>query len=512
MRALRDPHARGPLFALLGVTCVTSYFSYAYFHLDEYAQIVEPALRKLGLAAETLPPWEYEARIRSWLQPAFYVAVGRALGAFGVRDVFSVVFAWRLLTGLASWAAICAFVGVSLRWFERDEERRLHARVAALLGFLPYLSVRTSQESLSASAFALGFALLLADTDPAGQDAGRTPRGWGAPLLAGALCGAAFELRFQTALLTLGLFAWLVRVGKAPPLRLAAFVAGVLLVVAAALPIDRWGYGAWTVPPIEYVRANLLEGTAILFGSEPPFAYFYLTPANIFLPVVVVLMFAMIVAWWRHPRHAVTWTTAPFFLVHCLITHKEERFLFPMTILATSFVAMAFCPGYGRPLALVRRVWSWRAGVGAKMLAGVNFAGMALLAVYPLGWNHHVPFARFVHEHVGDELHAYAFEDFEIRRPPYGPRVHDVEKGAPEQIEASLEAGRWREFLIADTPSLHTGVDALDRRYTLVYSEFPFWQSAWLTERVMRAVDPYNESARSPLHPVRWRSLYRLQR
>jgi hypothetical protein len=38
------------------------------------------------------------------------------------------------------------------------------------------------------------------------------------------------------------------------------------------------------------------------------------------------------------------------------------------------------------------------------------------------------------------------------------------------------------------------------------------WRSDWLTERVMREVDRYNDAVRPPLHPIRWRSLYRIRR
>jgi phosphatidylinositol glycan class B len=293
---------------------------------------------------------------------------------------------------------------------------------------------------------------------------------------------------------------------------MGAFAAGVLAAVVAALPVDHWGYGEWALPPVEYVRANVVDSVAVLFGEEPPFAYFYLTPANIFFPVVALLLVAMLVAWWRHPKHAVTWTTVPFVVVHSLIAHKEERFLFPMVLLATTFPAMAFAPGYGRPLALVRWAKSRAARAAARALAVVNFAGMALLAAYPLGWYHHVPFARFVHERLGDELHAYALEDIEARRQPYGPRVYDVEKGPPERIAGGIEAGTPREWLIADTPRLHTGQAAIDQRCTLVYSEFPFWRSEWLTDVTARRIEAYNERVRPPLHPIRWRSLYRVER
>jgi hypothetical protein len=47
------------------------------------------------------------------------------------------------------------------------------------------------------------------------------------------------------------------------------------------------------------------------------------------------------VAWVRHPRHLLTWATAPLALVHCAIAHKELRFLFPIAMLSPLLLALA---------------------------------------------------------------------------------------------------------------------------------------------------------------------------
>jgi phosphatidylinositol glycan class B len=501
--------ARTHLLVMLGVTCVTAYFSYAYFHMDELGQVILPARVKLGHAGTGGLPWEFGSRMRPWLQPAIYYAIGRALGVVGAKDVFTLTLAWRFASGLAACGALALFVRTSEAWLADDDERRAHVRVATLLGFLPFLFVRTSQESASATAFTFAFCIVLADATPNGPIAMPS---WRRLVAAGTLCGVAFEFRYQTVLLTLGLFAWMRVVGRVPWRALALFVAGAGLAVALALPVDRWGYGEWTFPPLEYFRVNILEGASLLFGAEPPFAYLWLEPANIFAPVVVVLVVAMLVAWWRNPRHAITWTTAPFFVVHSLLTHKEERFLFPMVILATSFVALAFAPSAGKPLAVARWLWARRRGAGLKALAAVNFGGMLLLALYPLGWNHHVPFDRYVHEQLGDGLSAYALEQFDLKLPAYPPRVYAIEKASPAEIARRADGPNANEYLVADTPRLHTGEAALDARCELVYSELPVWRSEGAATFVMGVVDAYNARARAPLRPIEWRSLYRIRR
>jgi phosphatidylinositol glycan class B len=178
--------------------------------------------------------------------------------------------------------------------------------------------------------------------------------------------------------------------------------------------------------------------------------------------------------------------------VHNLIGHKEERFVFPIAVLATGLVTLA--------LRSSPRLWSFRNGRVAKMLAGASFALMALLAVYPLGWNHHVRFTRFVHDHVGDELHAHALPDFELGLPAYHGRVYDVEKSEAAIVARRIEEGTAKPWLITDLPVLPP---ELEGRATLVWSELPSF------------VDPnrviaYNARAKAPLRRLEYRSLWKI--
>lgn len=462
------------LLAVLAITLVTAWFSYAYFHLDEYFQILE--LTRSKLVPEDVPalPWEHAERMRSFMQPFVYWLLGRALG---IRDVFALAFAARFVTGLANVAALALFLRTTLPWFLPDE-RAVHLRVATLAGFLPYLFVRTSSESASMAALTAGWALVLEGTPP---DTWTVP---GRRLLAaGLLFGLAFELRFQTAFATLGIVVWLVRVGGLPVLRLGRVALGGALAVLGGALVDRWGYGTWAFPPVSYFRANLVDGVAGIFGTDPPLAYFWLLPANVFAPVLLVLLALAVVAWVREPRHPLTWATLPLFLVHNVVPHKEERFVFPLAILATGLVTLAIRPGGKLGDRLWRRRWSWP----VKVLAAFNFAPMLLLAFVPIGWNHNVRFAHFVHGIAKEEFHATATPEVELGLPPFHPRVWDVQK-----------SDRRTGYVITDRPDLDG---------ELLYSELP--GDAPMRARLLRWVDAYNARARPPLRVLRFRSLYR---
>ncbi len=501
------------LAANLGFTCVTAWFSNAYFHIDEYFQVLELVWFKLGTASVWMLPWEHAAQMRPWMQPWLYWLVARVAGSVGIHDTFHLAFAFRLLTGVASWAALALFLQTTLPWLSGADEKRLHVRVATLLGFLPYLFVRTSSETLSMAAFTLGWAIAL-------RGARSTKTGWDMPrlplarqLLIGALLGLAFELRFQTAFLTFGLIAWLRFVGRIHLRALGALVGGGLAMVGVGALVDRWGYGAWSFPPWEYLQANIVEGAATLFGRSLPFAYAWLLPANVFFPVVVALLLAASLAWLRHPRHPITWVTLPFLLLHNVLAHKEERFIFPVAILATNFVVMAIAPSSGRANRVATWGWRHRNGRLAKALCVWSFAMMLVLAFWPLGWNHHVRFQEFIqHDRaLAGDLKTYALPEFDLGLPAFHGHIYDIEKVAPDVIAQHLSTGNAREWLVVDTPRPWSGVPALGTRASLVWSEVPFFAYPPLALVFAELASRYDEAVRPPLRAIRFRSLYRLK-
>lgn len=508
---------RAYLGASLVITCITAWFSYAYFHIDEYFQVIELTRLKLGQISDWGLPWEHAQRMRPWLQPFLYWLIARVLAVAGVHDIWTLTFAFRLVTGLANVGALALFVKATLPWYPTDEEKRLHLRVSTLAGFLPYLFVRTSSESGSMAALTIAFAILLDGASALQRDDAKSK--WTVPsldrplrlLFAGVLFGAAFEMRFQTALIAIGVVLWLAFIGRARVAQLALVVAGGVLSLGLSALVDRWGYGVWTFPAWTYFKANVLEGAAGFFGTDPPFAYLWLTPANVFMPILAALMLLAIVAWIRCPRHPVTWATLPFFVIHNLLAHKEERFLFPMAILATALVAMAIGPSSSARLPGIS-AWGWRRRRGAigVLLGTSSVLGMLLLMFVPLGWHHNVRFMRFLHDRLGDELHATALPDINLNQPPFHPRVYDVDKADPEEIARRIDAGTARPFVLADRPVLHTGVDGLDRRVTVEWSELPFYEDRAWAEKAMGWIDRYNRTFCPPSRPLKFRTLYRI--
>jgi phosphatidylinositol glycan class B len=494
-----DKELRRSLLILGAVTLVTAWFSETFYFPDEHYQILEFMGFKLGITPASELPWEFFARIRPWFQPLVYFAIAKPLMLLGLKDMFVIAFVLRLVTGAFSLLALAVFARAVLPTIEGDEQKRAFVRYLPLFGFLPYLFVRTASETLSAAFFALGLAVAIG-----GKSQARLA-------LAGLLCGLAFESRYQTGLLGLGLFAWLAVIGRVRLPALATFIGGGLVALAVGALADHWGYGQWIFPPLGYVDVNLMQGVAAhKFGREPVFAYLYLLPAQIFFAITLVLMTAMVCMWLRNARHPVTWASLPFVLAHVLIAHKEARFLFPLAILATSFPVLGVSPRLALWRDAFTGVWRWRTSWAAKMVTAISLLAMIYFAVYPFGVRPHMPMAQYLYRHWQGTVYSFAppFESYPIFRPA-GFKTQRLQNDA--DLNARIAGGPM--LLMVDTPAdpvLPAGLHA-----TLLYSEFPLarFGLGQAGANYIRGYSAFADRHRFlKLLPLYWYTLYRVER
>ena len=490
---------RRSLVLLGAVTMVTAWFSELHYHPDEHFQILEFMSWKLGITPVSELMWEFPARIRPWMHPLLYFLIAKPLILLGVKDMFTIVFLLRLVTGLFSLIALAVFVRALLSTIEDETEKRAFVRYLPLFGFLPYLFVRTSSEAMSAAFFAIGLSWAM------GEKSARRLA------LAGLFCGLAFECRYQIAFMGLGLFAWLAVIARVRLAGLAAFLGGGLCALLLGALADRWGYGTWVFPPYNYFYFNIVQGVAAKqFGSEPVFAFLYLMPAQIFFAITLILMAAMLAMWLRNPRHPLTWATLPFVLAHMATAHKEARFLFPMAILATAFPVLGFSPRLASGRAAFARLWSWRDSWAMKAVAALSLLGMAYFALYPFGVRPHMPMARYLYRHWPGPVYSFSnpFQSYPIFRPA-GFRSEQLRDR--QQLEALLDKGPV--YLMSRTPLAPPVPQGV--RVTLLYSEFPltrfgYGQAGADYIRGYTAFDAKYPFFR--LLPLYWYTLYRVER
>ena len=441
---------------VLAAICVLSALTSAtFFHPDEHFQVVEFAGFKLGFTRPEELPWEYAARIRSWLQPALYTLLGKALLAVGVTDRFVLLAAFRLVTVAIAIAALSRLSRVAVRELPSDRMRRAYAAMLPWIGFFPYLFARTSSETLSGACLAVAVARAW-DSRAFGH---RTAA------LVGALLGVAFEARFQTAFASVGLVAWLTLVRRVSVSKLAVLVVGGLAVVAVSALVDRWGYGSWVFPPLAYVRENLVHGVANSFGREPFWAYPLLVVVNVFAPLALASVVAVGLAATRFPRHVSTFVVVPFVLAHSLVAHKEERFLFPLAFFVPVLLVLAFvtrAEGPHLPRAL-------RVALAASLVV------MGAQLVRPLGFRAQIHFARALEARSLGGARAIALPGSEYPRYPF-LRTNEV---AVEPLAGGCLPSAT-ELVYGEAPVLELprGCAGEHFEYEVLASDWPFVESA----------------------------------
>jgi len=371
--ASEGARTRRYLLAALLLIVLTSWFSIGFHHYDEHFQLLEYANYKLGRTPVADLPWEFQARIRSWFQPAVAFAVVSGLEGAGVSNPFYSAAVLRLLSGLLFWLALVRLVRVSRWWFDSPAVRRAAIAAVCLLWFMPFLAVRFSSESWAGSLFIIGFSYLVAEVYR--DRASGWDLGW-----AGVALGLAVLARYQALILVLAGILWFLREARPGFARLAPPAAGFGVALGAGLLLDRWGYGEWGFTPLRYLIAVHPLDAVGRFGSSPWWWYFPRTLWSGVLPIALPLLVGAVAAWVRRPRSPLTWISLPFVAVHCLIAHKELRFLFP---LAPVLPFLAFQGLEALPALARQAVASPRARLGWWMLAGINAAALVLRCLLP---------------------------------------------------------------------------------------------------------------------------------
>lgn len=304
------------LWASFVLHLIATYFSFGALHPDEHFQVLEFA--KYKLHGDATLTWEYDARIRPWLQPFLTFLGFKFLDFFKISDPFTLATTARYLHSAMSFLGTVALVYTVPRFFSKKNTQNAVVAILCFFYFFLFLHARTSSEN--ASTAALSF-LFFCWTHACSS------KQWFLP--AGVFAALAFQLRYQTAFFVLGLALHLVLFERsrfrAATVAAASFIATTLLCVL----LDSWLYGQWTVAPFRYFQENLLKGKAAEFGVHPWYEYFVLIAQNLKFPFGILVLVSSIAAIILKPKHIVVWPLTLFLLGHILVGHKEFRFIFP---------------------------------------------------------------------------------------------------------------------------------------------------------------------------------------
>ncbi len=290
---------------------VAACFSVGFLHPDEHFQNFEFMMSRWGdLGFEHLP-WEFPAKMRPWLLPSLISASTFIFPS----DIFALETSWRILSSLFSFFALFYFL-------YHCGLRRHHERFAVLMAcfffwFLPFIHARVSGEGFGSAFFILGLIPFFNR---------RAQHHQVNFLLSGLALGAGIQFRYHLGFMLIGLFIFERKKIK----ELSICLIGLVIATLIGVALDTYGYQEFTLAPWNYITENILKDKAATFGTSPWYWYFTRIHTTLYPPVSIFIVLSFLWQWLTRPRTLITALTLPFFIIHCLVGHKEMRFLTPM--------------------------------------------------------------------------------------------------------------------------------------------------------------------------------------
>jgi phosphatidylinositol glycan class B len=450
---------------------VTAFFSLGYNHPDEHFQTIEFAAYKTGAIDASVLPWEFSARIRPWLQPACYYVIMKIANAAGVQDPFTIVMILRYVSAFFAWFMLSSMMLCAYHIFDDPSQRKWAVYSMVLLSFLPYMFVRTSSESLSSSFSMIGFAVLLLGSTPVspGSMTGRfMERNYPNPLLfiTGILWGLAFEFRYQVAFLLAGFIFWIffisIRNKKKALIQVLVIFGGIFAVVIPSTFLDWWGYGSFTISPLNYFYQNIILDKSGNYGTMPFYGYIQLMLGNRRYAVMMcIILIGSIAGIIRYPKHPFSWGLIVFLLIHSMIEHKELRFLMSILIPALFLMVSGFSPKTEKDT-VFKKIWGFRHSIPAMALYLLN---VFMLLSYATGFQSaaEVQFEHYIYHNTVPPFRAYALKTRSNQTPLehwfYKPRGQEID--AKESFDDIVQDGKGKkEFFVIISPP-ETDMDSL---------------------------------------------------
>ena len=141
-------------FIIVGLVLhiIAAYFSIGFFNLDEHFQILSPLAKLLNI--EYTATWEFDSKIRPWLQPYFYFLISKIISPFGFDNPFEISFFIRLISSLIGFSSILYLFHHTKKRFGLDNN--LSKIIIFSFWFYAFLHARTSSENLSISMLIFG--------------------------------------------------------------------------------------------------------------------------------------------------------------------------------------------------------------------------------------------------------------------------------------------------------------------------------------------------------------------
>jgi hypothetical protein len=307
----------------VGLRAGITYFLPSVYWPDEIYQTLEPAHRLLFGHGRV--KWEYHEGLRSWVFPGLLAGVmwiGQVFGEgsrgyIGATTVFLsilslipvvVTYLWGRRGFEGTWWPVIAMV-FPLVWFEAI-----------------YFGPKSLYESFTIHVVIAGIFLVRFADDT-----------WLRPLIGGLLIGVCVITRPHLALVPLAIGLAVPLSAERPQRVFSALVVGVVGGAGLAGIVDVIAYGVPFHSLIVNLHTNVIEGKASQWGTSPWWQYFaWAWEVSRFGSLAMGA--ALIAGVVRYPMLA--WPALVILAAHCVIPHKEYRFLYPVVVMGSMIVGL----------------------------------------------------------------------------------------------------------------------------------------------------------------------------
>jgi len=356
--------------------------SVGYFHPDQHFQIIEFAMNKLGIATDERQTWEFFNHVRPTLQVYIY------LGYFKIMQFLHMDYAYTsdmVLRILISSLGFLLYNYIIIREFRNDQKSTLYIVliIANFSWFLPYVNTLFSSEILGGLIYFSTVLLFLHFK--------RTGLNFFKCFLTGLLMCMAFYFRFQMAFAMIGFAIWVVFIEKESYKIWIGIIAGFLLGAVFNTWLDSQFYGEFVVTPYTYYYVNIIEGQASYTGTSSFIFYMLILAATFTAPILSIILLFYLFKGLRYSLNNVySLSVGVFLLIHFLIPHKEDRFLFPL------FGILPIILGYGlRDITNKLPAKFWQTGYSVFFKAAIVFSVVFNVILLLLMFQ--IPISRSVH-------------------------------------------------------------------------------------------------------------------
>ncbi len=320
----------------LVIRLYTAHQTIDILHADQHFQTLEPAAHLVfGWGWMS---WEWQAGLRSWFVPGLYAMILWPCKILGLTSGPLLLQICRAATALLSTAAIWGFARLLL---QRGISILAGWVALALFAFTPVF-IRYAPATLS-DTLAMDFLWLAMPLIFWTINQEKKLFWW----LAGFALGWTFLTRVQMLFWAVALLATAVvllpRARK--HLHWAAFGYCVPVLFQGALDWATWGRPFNSL--IVNVQKNWVENVASFYGVSPWYEYFKGVPADWDTGFTALFVLSLVILFIRFQKalrreDGLIFIPAIFFVgMHCLVPHKEMRFLLPLYPVAIYSIALA---------------------------------------------------------------------------------------------------------------------------------------------------------------------------